>query len=330
MCFQFFQYKKIIANGEIMTRNEKYIARVMFKLKLYESDGQKFEDLFVKVMCKANPNFKPVKAHGRIGDMKNDGFDRTTGTYYQVFAPEDVKKGSTINDAVAKVKEDFQGLKIKWNDICPIKEFFYVVNDKYKGIPAPITQELIQLNNANSETKCDTFASKNLEDSFILLNDDDIIDVISFIPDENIGALDYSVLNEAIIYIRDYTGSNGPEDKLVVPDFEEKIEFNKLSDRVNHFLTFASYQIGDLEEFFKVNSDFVKSELQASFKEIYEESKSIIPDTIPNFSDERFFYILKQASARKEKAYRDAVLVLMAYYFESCDIFEEPVKVGAV
>lgn len=314
----------------MMTKNEKYIARVMFKLKLYESDGQKFEDLFVKIMCKSNPNFKPVKAYGRIGDRKNDGFDRCTGTYYQVFAPENVKKENTIYDAVKKVREDFQGLKKHWNNICPIKEFFYVVNDKYKGIPAPITQELIKLDKENPETKCDTFTSKDLEDSFILLSEDDIIDVINFIPDENIGILDYSVLNEAILYIRDSTGSNESSSKLVVPDFGEKIEFNKLSDRVNHFLTFANYQIGDLEDFFKVNSDFVKAELQASFKEIYEESKSIIPDTTLNFSDERFFYILKKASAREEKAYRDAVLVLMSYYFESCDIFEEPIKVGAL
>jgi len=309
-----------------MNRTELYMARLAFKLKIHESDGQRFEDLFIKVMGKANSNFQPVKAWGRIGDMKNDGFDRTSGTYYQVFAPESTEKLPTINSAVKKVRDDFNGLKKHWHSICPIKEFYYVVNDKYKGLAAPIHQELMKLEKENKGTKCNPFTSKNLEDTFIKLNSDDIIDVISFIPDDTIGFLDYSVLNEAVTHIKGCSGFPSIEDNLNVPDFEDKLKFNKLSNKIQHYLTFASYQLGDLEEYFKVNSEYVRTDLQKCFKEMYEESKIEIPDEEDLCTDKRFMYILKKASPKEDKAHRDAVLVLMAYYFESCDIFEEPVK----
>lgn len=78
-------------------------------------------------MTAANPNFQPVKAYGRLGDMKNDGFDAETGTYYQVFAPEDIMKYSTGNEAVKKLHTDFSGLYSHWDNLCPIKQFFFVI-----------------------------------------------------------------------------------------------------------------------------------------------------------------------------------------------------------
>jgi hypothetical protein len=63
---------------------------------------------------------------------------------------------------------------------------------------------------------------------------------------------------------------------------------------------------------------------------MYEESKEAIPESETNYSDKRFMYILKKAMVKDSKPYRDAVLVLMSYYFDTCDIFEEPIKVNVV
>lgn len=103
---------------------EHYIAKIIFSNHILQYTGQQYEDFFVSVMTKANPNFQPVKAYGNIGDMKNDGFDHTTGTYYQIFSPEDITKDTTIREAVKKLKTDFSGLYNHWNSLCPIKKFF--------------------------------------------------------------------------------------------------------------------------------------------------------------------------------------------------------------
>lgn len=47
-----------------MKKEDKYIARIQFKLKVLQSKGQTFEDFFVSVMTKADKDFQPVKAYG--------------------------------------------------------------------------------------------------------------------------------------------------------------------------------------------------------------------------------------------------------------------------
>ena len=64
----------------------------MFKVRVHESDGNAFESLFTTVMRYSDKGFKPVKPQGRLGDRKNDGFIKEKGTYYQVFAPENLKR----------------------------------------------------------------------------------------------------------------------------------------------------------------------------------------------------------------------------------------------
>jgi hypothetical protein len=78
-----------------------------------------------------------------IGDRKNDGYDKTTGTYYQVFAPEDLKASEA--KAVKKLKEDFKGLYEFWNKATPVKSFHFVMNDKFAGSFPEIEADLAEI-----------------------------------------------------------------------------------------------------------------------------------------------------------------------------------------
>ena len=95
-----------------MTKDERYIATLQFQNKVLKSSGNSYEELFTCVMQQANPYFTQVKPQGSWGDKKNDGFDPTTGTYYQVYAPENLS--TTEKKAIAKLNEDFNGLKAFW------------------------------------------------------------------------------------------------------------------------------------------------------------------------------------------------------------------------
>jgi len=310
-----------------MNRSEKYMARIMFQLKIHTSDGQSYENLFSKVMGKHNSNFRMIKPYGNVGDRKNDGFDKTTGVYYQVFAPEDISKSKTIVDAVKKLRVDFIGLKKQWHALCPIQEFYYVVNDKYKGLPPDVEQEILILGSENPEVTCDTFPSNSLEGIFMDLVEDDMIDIVGIPPNEEIAFLNYDVLNKAVEHLMHSESDLSLDSFIENPDFESKIAFNKLSSISSHLLNVASYQNGDLEIYFQNTGDFVKNELKTRFKGLYKQSKEIITEKEKNFADQRFMYILNNASPNGKKAVRDAVLVLMAFYFEACDIFEKPIEV---
>lgn len=312
--------------GGIMNQAERYMAKVIFQNRVYKYTGQQFQDFFVAIMTKADSGFQPVKAHGRIGDRKNDGFIRETGTYYQVFAPEDITKKYTTYEAVNKLENDFKGLYDYWNDICPIKKYFFVINDKYKGLEPPIIEKIIELDSdANyAGVSIEPFIAKDLERIFDSLNESDKQDILgTIIPDEIVSGIEFAALDETVNYLISVELPDDYEDNLVVPDFGDKIIFNGLSAIVKEQLIAGSYQEGMLKQYFNENPG-LKEVLQKRFHALYEQSKKDIPETKENFADCRFFYILEAACAKKTIPIRTCVLVLMAYYFSTCDIFEEP------
>lgn len=312
----------------MMNRDERVLARYMFKYKVLTSDGQAYEDLFVDIMQRDNSDFIPIKPQGRIGDRKNDGYDRKRGSYYQVFAPEDPKQKS--QDAVKKLVEDFAGLYKHWNKVTPVKEFHFVFNDKYNGSFPTIETNLAAIKKKHKLDDCTSFLAKHLEEKLFMLPEDVVIAVVGFIPDpSNIQNLDYSVLSEVIAHILKQKFSFEPSLILSAPDFSEKITFNGLGAETGALLNFASYQVGVLDDYFKLNSDFTKQELRDTINDLYRTAlaKNLGKNVGINESDLVFFDILQSIAPSHNHSTWSAALVVMAYFFESCDIFEDPNEV---
>ncbi len=118
-----------------------------------------------------------------------------------------------------------------------------------------------------------------------------------------------------------------PSQLLSVPDFDNKITFNELDPRISALLKYGSYQAGVLESYFEFNSDFMKQELRDTLNEIYINGKAKDFD-FPNKgfceNDILFFNVLDAITPKDSKACQDAALVVIAYFFEACDIFEDP------
>ncbi|MDP3588964.1 MAG: hypothetical protein Q8R54_00285 [Methylobacter sp.] len=72
-----------------------------------------------------------------------------------------------------------------------------------------------------------------------------------------------------------------------------------------------------------MNSKFIKEELRQAFNNIYQQAVKEIPESDTK-NDEVFQFIADKSSPKDNFAFHNAVYVLMAYYFEYCDIFETP------
>lgn len=156
-----------------MNHTDKHYLRLQFLNKILKKNGTEFQSFFWDFMKITTPDFEPVKPYGKIGDWKNDGFIKDKGIYYQIYAPEDPtdKQGAAAN----KMFNDFEGLYGHWNSLYPIKEFFFVFNDKDLGLSEPLLSKLSELKTKYLDIKFEILTPKNIEDSVLGLKDDNLI-----------------------------------------------------------------------------------------------------------------------------------------------------------
>lgn len=318
----------------IMNTQETVISRIMFKAKVLAADGQQFEDLFVAVMGHARPDFRPIKPQGKFGDRKNDGCEPTVGRYYQVYAPEDAT--SKESESVKKIETDFAGLNNYWGTLhaTGIQEFFFVLNDRYKGAFPTTHKALSNIQKNNGLQKADVFLCKDIENViFGELSDDQIQTVIGYIPDVSmIVKVHYGILTEVVGHILKNIPNKAVPGKLISPEFEIKLTFNDLSAAAP-YLKAGSIQSSAVESFFERNSDFALQAVRQSLNDMYMDATQEGFIANPNIGltaqDQMYFHILSSATPTvgngQFPAAQRAVQVLLSYFFESCDIFEEPV-----
>jgi hypothetical protein len=307
------KFVETATEGGSLKNDEKYILRIIFKNKIHNADGQKFEDTFTEIMRYVDPEFQQIKPHGKAGDKKNDGYIKSKGIYFQVYGPEDIKK--TITYAKKKLNDDLSGLIKEWKSI---NEFYFIINDKYKGIPPELE---IETNNqiTKNKLKGGVKGAAYLEYLLFSLTDDQILTIVGSIPDPSkIKLLNYSILNEVIEYMMTISLVETVSSDILVPDWDKKIAFNDLSSAVARLLNNGSMQIAILDEYLMNQGVFFADTLRNKINTIYISEKKHFT------GDQLFWQVVNTASPKEEQTYQSAVIVIMAKYFEACDIFERP------
>lgn len=309
-----------------MTPQElSYIQNLRFKLRVYQSDGQAYEDFFSQIMLKRYPDFRQVKPQGVWGDRKNDGFIPSTGTYHQVFAPEDVYKGDTYGGN--KLETDFYGLLKNWNQAGQVRRFFYTLNDKFKGAGPIVEQTLDALRLKHAPMGISTFLAKQLSDEFMQLSEAEQNEILGGMTPEIDGELlDASAISEVVNYLLKSASAVSYLGYTPDPDFVAKIKFNRLSENpvgtLRHFNVEAN---AILPPYFKYKPKNEKQQLAQIFSQMYQKGRQLFRDD-PQADDLTFVYILEHCTPSQNKFHQHAAFVLMSYFFETCDIFETPPK----
>ena len=306
-----------------MTKEEKYLARIIFKNKIYQADKQGFEDLFTIVKQNESSNFKQIKPQGSLGDGKCDGFNEVTAEYYQVYAPEELTGNEST--MLSKMDASISGLIEFWEEKgFKVTKFYYVVKDDYKNVYALVYTNAKAIAD-KYKIECEVLTCKNIEDTFLSLSEDHIVEIIGIIPDPlNIDTVEFGVMKEVIDFLLKGKGTKIKELIPIHPDFEKKTVFNSLSNAVTEFLNAGQRQSFVIKEYFELNSKFIKEELRQIFNGIYKDAVIAIPDSETK-NDEVFQYIIDKSSPKDNFSVHNAVYILMAYYFEYCDIFEIPI-----
>lgn len=296
-----------------MSRDDKVMARKLFKLQIHEANGQAFEDIFTAIMGYTETDFRPIKPWGRIGDRKNDGYIKSKGIFFQVFSPEEITKSYV--HVVRKLNTDFKGLLEQWS---PVNEFYFVVNDKYRGVNADCERTIQAIKEEHQLIDAGFKTASNLEDLLFSLDDDQISSVVGFLPDPASIQLDYSILSEIIRHLMQLSLPKTQDSLIIYPDWGKKITFNNLSSKEAEYLNNGSLQIGSLDEYLNNESNFLAETIKDKVRTIYIECSEKYS------GDELFWEVVAKISPKQKSGIQAAVIILLAKYFETCDIFEEP------
>ena len=313
-----------------MDDGQKFIARRFFKLQVFENKGAAYQRLFERVMQLSEPRFVPIKPYGNVGDRRNDGYVRSTGTYYQVYAPE--RPDSKATESAKKAEDDFEGLLKAWPDI---REYRFAYNDEYQGSPPPLEATLESIR-TKRKIEAGVFLAKDLENVALDLDTEKIYSILgTIIPDGGLMAdVEFDVIGDIVRHVLKFQSPAPTTGLLNAPVFDDKIEFNGLSRSIASLLTVGSYQSDVVTDYFSKNSRHTKQDLRNHLAKMYTESRERHSSSVSSelHGDLVFVDLLTKATPDgqsrpnyERKQVQDAVIVVLAYYFEACDIFEDPV-----
>lgn len=277
-----------------------------------EARGQAFQDLFADIMEKSHPgDFHRVKPWGRLGDLKNDGYLTSERLLFQVYAPSALAATQTN----AKMEADFEGAQAVWAPYCSGWVF---VTSEHEGLPAPVELKLLELGARYDGVTVASWGYEELRSLVFELSDADITALLGPAPSmTDVVDVRYADLEPVLEGIAArLTG----RDLDLSPVNAGKLDANGLSDWVKLLLSGGiqgSNRVADYfhDHFSPTKGDEVARAFAGEYISLRDQAMP--PDDI--FTGLRVYAGGGSVLPPRLEA---ALLALLAYLFERCDIYE--------
>lgn len=295
-----------------MDSTQRTFYGLKFENVFLRAKGKAFEDFFQRVMGHGFAgDFEQVRPYGAKGDLKCDGFRPSDGTVFQSYAPDSMKLGALL----AKIGDDFSGAVSHWGE--RMRRWELVHNDT-RGLPAAAVQKLEDLRSNHPEVDIAVFGYAELRTVVMGLEIHKLEDLFGVVPSQRtLERLDFAALRPVVVSIgRREPGADPP---ITAPSFE-KLQNNALSEDAAAFLRQGRRREKLVQEFFDVWPDpGLGEEVAEAFRERYQALKAA------GLTADEVFGELQGFAGGMEgtPSHQAAVLAVMSYFFERCDIFED-------
>ena len=288
---------------------------LQFEITFLRKKGKEFETFFASVMAHGFlGDFSPVRPYGSDGDLKCDGHRSSDGTVFQCYAPE------TLNQAVLlkKIEEDFNGARDHWGSKMRRWAFVYNITG---GLPAKSVRLIDDLRSAHPSIEIENFGEACLRDVVMGLKIHQLEDLFGQVPrNDTMKQLSFENLQKVLKSIQER--DPGAEPPLIAPS-STKLEHNALSKAAADMLRLGRQREKLVQDFFDEwpNPSFGE-EIAEAFRSHYESLKAV------SLSPDQIFGELQSFTGGMEgnPTHQAAVLAVLSYFFERCDIFEDAVQ----
>jgi len=288
-----------------------------YKVAFLEKKGNAFQDFFSTIMEKRYPgDFIRVRPWGNVGDQKNDGYLKSERTLFQVYAPNEL----TAKQAIKKIDQDFNGALPYW------KQHFHswvFVHNSAQGLGPEVTTKLLELDTAHKSIAVSCWGFEELRRKLFELAPAELASLFGPAPTRrDLLELGLGVLAPVLDHV---AAMPAPPEPDLRPPPADKISRNMLSNHVATLLKAGMTRADLVRKYFRVQPG-KQDEIAESFNRRYREVRSdgVSPDEV-------FVQLQRHAGGRAllSPGHQSAVLAILAFFFEECDIFEREDQAGA-
>jgi hypothetical protein len=277
--------------------------------------GKAFENFFSRVMAHGFVgDFRPVRPYGPKGDLKCDGFRASDGTVFQCYAPEAIRLVALLT----KIDDDFLGAVGHWGP--RMRRWEFVHNDA-RSLPAAANQRLVDLGAAHPTIEIAVLGEAELRNVVMGLALHQLEDLFGVVPSQRtLEKLNFAALRPVVMAIQRREPDAEP---LMGAPSPNKLQKNALSGDAAGLLRQGRRREKLVQDFFDAWPDpSFGEDVAEAFRTRYQALKAVGlgPDQI--FGQLQTF----AGGMDGDPSQQGAVLAVMSYFFERCDIFEDIVE----
>ncbi|MBB3061418.1 ABC-three component system protein [Microbulbifer rhizosphaerae] len=278
---------------------------------------QEYEDFFCSIMeLLHSDNFQLVKAAGRDGDGKADGYLAPEKCVFQSYAPS---SGFRKKPLLQKIKGDFLGAVEKWRE--RLAKWVFVHNDQ-EGLPKYALDLLEELKGEHPRIDLSAWGPGIVKEQILKLPTVKLVDLFGLAPSqEDVESLTHEPIKTLLRAMSSNSEGIMPE---IRPVSAEKLQYNQLSPDVEALLSAGRRKenlVNDL--LLRWPDPEYGEELANSFRAKYLSLRNI------GASPDDIFVELKSFAGGDsgEVSTQVSSLAVLSYFFERCDIYENAPEV---
>jgi hypothetical protein len=304
----------------VIASEQLYWWRIALELKLRKCSGDAFQDFFSTMMASAHgSDFVRVRPFGAAGDKGCDGYLQSTG---KVFACYGAINAATdkVQYLIRKMDDDFaKALKA----LTSIMKEWHMVHNLVDGLPMDAILKLEALKQANKSHAFAFMGMEGFEATIFVLpvaKIDGLLGMAATAQDaQNFQTTELRDLVAAIIQATDAY----PIDVSAIrPVPSDKLDFNKLPGHWRSMIAGGWQNAHLVEQYLRQHHDSMIGErIAQGFRVRYQYYKAQNLDAGSIMSS---LYEGVTGFGVVPPARQVAAQALLAYLFESCDIFETP------
>jgi len=286
-----------------------------FELNFVKKTATQFQDFFSEIMEKCHPgDFQRVRPWGNVGDRKNDGYLASQKILFQVYAPNEMEAAKTI----AKIDEDYRGAMPYWQQYFTTWVF---VHNSQSGLGPDVARKLLDLDQSPPrEVRVVRWGFEELRRKVFSLEQVDLAALLGPAPSSQ------TMLNTGIpelqIVLRAIGTQAPPEPVDLHPIPPGKLDSNGLSEAAKTLIKHGGLRRRVVRQLFSNWPDPQFGDRVASaFRDRYAALRAANLDPTSIFMELQAF---AGGLQRGTPEHESAVVTVLAYLFEACDIFEPP------